>query len=233
MSKQLEEDKERFREQQENQLQEIRIRLVRGADELQKEIKDALYELKKSKSEEKLEKARQALNEMRAMLQGKEWQPSNSVDSAERAGQFSINERVWLSGLGVQGVITALPDNSGQLEIQIGKTRVKMLPENLEKVKGEKLPAVNYRSAAACSRRAVSYEYDLRGRRADEVEIELDSYLNDASLANLPAVRIIHGIGGGTVRQIVRQYLASHPLFNSFRSGKREEGGDGVTVVNL
>ena len=76
-------------------------------------------------------------------------------------------------------------------------------------------------------------ELDLRGKRADEVEVELDAYLNDASLANLPEVRIIHGIGTGVVRQIVRQYLASHPLVNSFRSGKREEGGDGVTIVKL
>jgi DNA mismatch repair protein MutS2 len=61
----------------------------------------------------------------------------------------------------------------------------------------------------------------------------LDSYLNDASLSSLSEVRIIHGIATGTVRQIVRQFLASHPLVNSFRSGKKEEGGDGVTVVEL
>jgi DNA mismatch repair protein MutS2 len=65
------------------------------------------------------------------------------------------------------------------------------------------------------------------------VEAELDGYLNDAGLANVPEVRVIHGIGTGTVRQIVRQYLASHPLVDSFRSGKREEGGDGVTIVKL
>jgi DNA mismatch repair protein MutS2 len=76
-------------------------------------------------------------------------------------------------------------------------------------------------------------ELDLRGKRADEVEVALDAYLNDASLANLPQARIIHGVATGTVRQIVRQFLASHPLVNSFRSGKREEGGDGVTIVEL
>jgi len=80
---------------------------------------------------------------------------------------------------------------------------------------------------------AVSLELDLRGRRADEVEAELDSYLNDASLANLGEVRIIHGIGGGTVRSIVREFLASHPLVGSFRCGGQKEGGDGVTIVRL
>ena len=61
----------------------------------------------------------------------------------------------------------------------------------------------------------------------------LDAYLNDASLASLPRVRIIHGVATGTVRQIVRQFLAAHPLVSSFRSGKREEGGDGVTIAEL
>ncbi len=83
------------------------------------------------------------------------------------------------------------------------------------------------------SKRRVSLELDLRGKRADEVEPALDSYLNEASLANLGQVRIIHGIGTGTVRQIVRDLVVSHPLVSSFRSGGRGEGGNGVTVVKL
>jgi len=79
----------------------------------------------------------------------------------------------------------------------------------------------------------VALELDLRGKRADEIEPALDSYLNDASLANLREVRIIHGFGTGVVRQIVRDFLASHPLVKSFRSGGKGEGGDGATVVEL
>jgi DNA mismatch repair protein MutS2 len=76
-------------------------------------------------------------------------------------------------------------------------------------------------------------ELDLRGKRADEVSPELDRYLNDASLAGLGQVRIIHGYGTGTVRQIVREMLTSHSLVKSYRPGERGEGGDGVTVVKL
>ena len=74
---------------------------------------------------------------------------------------------------------------------------------------------------------------DLRGKRADEVEVLLDGYLNEATLANLSEVQIIHGYGTGTVRQIVRDFLAGHPLVRSFRTGNRGEGGDGVTVASL
>ncbi len=74
---------------------------------------------------------------------------------------------------------------------------------------------------------------DRRGKRAGDVVPALASYLNDASVANLSQVRIIHGFGTGTVRQIVRETLASHPLVKSFRSGTASEGRDGATVVNL
>ena len=65
------------------------------------------------------------------------------------------------------------------------------------------------------------------------MEVLLDGYLNEATLANLSEVQVIHGMGTGTVRQIVRDFLAGHPLVKSFRTGNKEEGGDGVTMVNL
>jgi DNA mismatch repair protein MutS2 len=76
-------------------------------------------------------------------------------------------------------------------------------------------------------------ELDLRGKRADEVEPILDTYLNDAAQSNLSEARIIHGIATGTVRAIVRDFLKNHPLSKSFRTGRPDEGGDGVTVVKL
>ncbi|MFP3880532.1 MAG: Smr/MutS family protein [Dehalococcoidia bacterium] len=79
----------------------------------------------------------------------------------------------------------------------------------------------------------VPLELDLRGKRAEEVEPLLDDYLNEASVCGLSQVHIIHGIGTGTVRQIVRDMLASHPLVTSFRPGERGEGGNGVTIVSM
>jgi DNA mismatch repair protein MutS2 len=82
-------------------------------------------------------------------------------------------------------------------------------------------------------RQRASVELDLRGRRADEVELELENYLDSAIGANLETARIIHGYGTGVVRQIVRDYLSRQKLVKSFRPGESNEGGDGVTVVKL
>jgi DNA mismatch repair protein MutS2 len=74
---------------------------------------------------------------------------------------------------------------------------------------------------------------DLRGRRADEVESALDSYLSDAALSNLREVRIIHGFGTGVVRSIVRETAAHHPLVSAYKGAPPAEGGDGATIITL
>ena len=72
----------------------------------------------------------------------------------------------------------------------------------------------------------------MRGWRAAEVTDKLDRYLNDAYLAGLPFVRIIHGKGTGALRQIVRDLLTGHALVASFGGGGAD-GGEGVTVARL
>jgi DNA mismatch repair protein MutS2 len=76
-------------------------------------------------------------------------------------------------------------------------------------------------------------ELYLRRLTVDEALFRLDRYLNDAFVAGLPIVRLIHGKGTGTLRQAVREELKNHPLVKSFRPAEREEGGDGATIVEL
>ncbi len=231
---QLEEERQKLKEEEQNLLHETRVRLVREGDELLKEIRDAMADLKKNKSQEKVEQARQALTTLREQLQSKNWNPNNPAGKAVSEPAFAVGARVWLTGLNAQGTIGSEPDSNGQYEVMVGNTRARMSPENLEKVEGSKKAAwVPSLARASQPRRTASMELDLRGKRADEVEFELEAYLNDVSMANLAEVRIIHGMATGVVRQIVRTYLASHPLVSSFRAGKREEGGDGATVVRL
>jgi DNA mismatch repair protein MutS2 len=81
--------------------------------------------------------------------------------------------------------------------------------------------------------KSVPMSLDVRGARVDEALAALDRYLEDASLAGLERVTVIHGLGTGALRDAVRGDSAGHPLVRAVRPGERGEGGDGVTVVEL
>jgi len=79
----------------------------------------------------------------------------------------------------------------------------------------------------------VTNEVHLRQLTVDEALLKLGQYLNDAFMAGLYQVRVIHGKGTGALRQVVREQLAKHPLVQSYRPGGYGEGGAGVTIVEL
>jgi DNA mismatch repair protein MutS2 len=79
----------------------------------------------------------------------------------------------------------------------------------------------------------VSPRLDLHGERVDAALERLTAHLDDALLAGLDEVVIVHGIGTGALRRAVREALAEHPRVRSVRGGRRDEGGDGATVAEL
>jgi DNA mismatch repair protein MutS2 len=81
--------------------------------------------------------------------------------------------------------------------------------------------------------RSVASSLDLRGARVEEALEALDRYLDDASLAGLDKVLIIHGSGTGALRDAVRAEAGSHPLVKAVRAGERGEGGDGASIITL
>jgi DNA mismatch repair protein MutS2 len=83
------------------------------------------------------------------------------------------------------------------------------------------------------STRTIADEVRLRHLTVDEALLKLEQYLNDAYMAGLRQVRVIHGKGGGTLREAVRRELGKHSLVKSHRPGGYGEGGAGVTMVEL
>jgi DNA mismatch repair protein MutS2 len=228
-------------ERKQSMLREARERLSEEAAELQRQIRDAASELKKMKSQEKIEQARKALASVREQLKSEKWQakPVSAEEApakeAVEAGKIAVGDRVWLKDIDAWGDVLSPPDGEGQFDVHVGQTRLRISLDKVEKVMpptGEVLP-VSHAVKKELSGRPRSFELDLRGKRADEIGPELDSYLNDVSLAGYSQVRVIHGFGTGVLRQIVRDILSSHPLVKSFRPGGKGEGGDGVTVVEL
>jgi DNA mismatch repair protein MutS2 len=228
---QLEEDRRKI-------IKETRDRIVHEAAELQMKIREAAAELRKEKSRERIEQAKKALAEAQEKLDTEIWQARPAVETGEveaESGPITAGDTVWLREAGVPATVLSMSEERGLVEVQAGKVKMTLKLDSVEK----RIPATGeVKTGGALIRREmhqsrVSLELDLRGKRAEEVEPLLDDYLNDASLGGLSRVRIIHGIGTGTVRQIVREVLASHPLVTSFQPGEQGEGGDGVTIVSM
>ena len=76
-------------------------------------------------------------------------------------------------------------------------------------------------------------QIDLRGQRVEEALERLENYLDRASMAALPWVRIVHGKGTGKLRTEVRRFIGDHPLVTSYQSAPRNEGGEGATIAHL
>ena len=76
-------------------------------------------------------------------------------------------------------------------------------------------------------------QLDLRGARAEEALTVLDRYLNDAAVAGIDRLRVVHGKGTGALRTAVREMLAAHPLVREHAPASQSEGGDGATIVRL
>ena len=83
------------------------------------------------------------------------------------------------------------------------------------------------------SDKQIGNEIHLRRLTLDEALLKLDEYLDDAFMAGIFSIRVVHGKGTGILRQAIREYLSKHSLVKSYRPGAYGEGGDGVTIVEL
>jgi DNA mismatch repair protein MutS2 len=229
--RQLEEERRRI-------IKQTRDQVVREAAELQVKIREASTELRKEKSKEKIEQAKKALAQAREQLDTGVWKarPVVEIDETEaEAGSITVGDTVWLKEAGVSATVLSVAEERGLVEVHAGKVKMTLRLDSVEK----RIPSTGAVKTGGdlitrrLSKSRAPLELDLRGKRADDVEPVLEGYLNEASLCGLSRVRIIHGIGTGTVRQIVREILASHPLVASFQPGEQGEGGDGVTIVSM
>ncbi len=227
----LEKKRQRLENEERKALQEARDIIVREAAELHKEIRQASAELRKEKSAARMEAAKQALAAVRQQLNSEAWQVK-SGEAQDIDTTINIGDTIWIKEAGLTATVITVLEESQEIEVQAGQTKMRLGLDSVVKTTASPDTTASPTRSHPAVRR-VPLELDLRGKRADEVEVVLDTYLNDAAQANIEEARIIHGIGTGTVRNIVRDFLASHPLVKSFHTGERDEGGDGVTIVRL
>ncbi len=151
---------------------------------------------------------------------------------APATGPVSLGDTVYITDLGQTGELVALAGD--EAEVQVGAFRLRTRASSLElRHRAAKQAAPAQVAARGPAMASPGMELDMRGQRVEDALPQLDKYIDNAYLAGLPFVRIIHGKGTGTLRQVVREALAENPLVTSFKPGAREEGGDGVTIAQL
>jgi DNA mismatch repair protein MutS2 len=139
---------------------------------------------------------------------------------------------VKLLSVGIEGTVLEIDDND--VTIQAGSMRTHVSRQSVELVRHADAPRPRPTSISVPRRPASpGVQIDLRGQTAEEALHELDRYLDEAAMATLPWVRIVHGKGTGKLRREVRRFIADHPLVASYEEAPLNEGGDGATVVHL
>jgi DNA mismatch repair protein MutS2 len=157
--------------------------------------------------------------------------PPPPPEETRLPGEIEVGDTVFIVGLGTTGEVIDLDGNS--IEVQVGHFGVRVDRSELER-RGRREPDEGQPAPTpSLPHTSPGVELDLRGQRVEEIVPRLDKYLDDAFLAGMPFVRIIHGKGTGALRQAVRQQLRGHPLVKSHRPGEQGEGGSGVTVAYL
>ena len=146
---------------------------------------------------------------------------------------IAVGESVFVQGLNLRGTVTSVSEQDGDAEISIGKVRLRMDLNRLSRVDEPPEEEEHADVHLELGPMLTSMELDLRGLRAEEALVRLESFMDKAVRDGLSSIRIIHGRGTGALRQAVRENLNRHPLAKAFAAETRERGGDGVTVVEL
>jgi len=160
-------------------------------------------------------------------------QDATPLPSPPAPREWRLGDRARSLSGGWEGRIVALEKGSTRASLEAGGIRVMVDVDDLVPAVSSASPEPPESSVSVDRGRAVALSLDLRGARVDEALDALDRYLDEASLAGLGKVVIIHGQGTGALRDAVRRRAATHALVTSVRAGHRGEGGDGATIVEL
>lgn len=192
-----------------------------------------------------LEKHRSAIREKMNKRQEKlKIEPANNISEhkAHDISEFKVGMHVKVLTMNVIGTVSQIHKNKNQVTVLVGSLSTKMDIKNLAILKGYKDPAETSskpKGAGGSGKikmsksSSVSSEINLLGYTVDEAIAVLDKYLDDAYIARIPQVRIVHGKGTGALRSGITSYLHGVPYIKEFRLGQIGDGAEGVTIVTF
>ena len=235
----------KLKEQQTKILNQAKVearQIIQEAKDLSREVQEELRELTRLES---LGQRNKVFDENRKRIKDAAGKYREKVirevnDNPVAPEDLKTGDRVKVLSLNQNGEIVALPDVKGELTVQVGILKAKVNLDDIMLIEGGALDTnrpkkikKNYGSMYRAKAQNVSISVDVRGRNLDDAVMDVDKYLDDATMAGLKEVTVIHGRGEGVLKKGLQEMMRHHKHVKGCRKGKFDEGGDGVTVVTL
>lgn len=238
LKQQLEKKQERLEEQKERMIREANEEARRILQEAKEYADETIRMYQKGMSGKEMEQQRSQLRE-KINQKNEKLSVKKAVSGKKtehKAADFHIGDAVRVLSMGVNGTVSTLPNGKGDLYVQMGILRSQLNIRDLELIDeavitGPSISRSNTGKIKMSKSASISPEINLIGKMVDEALSELDKYLDDAYLAHLSQVRVVHGKGTGALRKAVHGHLRHMKNVREFHLGEYGEGDAGVTIV--
>jgi DNA mismatch repair protein MutS2 len=210
------------------------------SDALQRELRELPRMTDEKERNRRFEAGRKRLREFEGKHRGRAPAPPVNPRPVD-PGTLCAGDRVKVLPLAQNGEVIGPPDERGEVQVQLGRMKISVAAEQLTRLDdgggkrpaGRASPRVTYSALYSSKVSSVSPSFNVHFLNLDSALADVDKYLDDAFMAGLYEVSIIHGRGAGVLRDGIRRMLKTHPHVSGFRRGDYDEGGDGVTICTL
>ncbi len=236
VKRKLEEDRRRFEEDRGKLLVKAEQDAAAAVAKAKREADEVISELRKLAMEGARVKEHELIDARRRLDEAvPELAPKRAgAPAAKKVRPIEAGDEVMVASFGQKGTVVDI--GAEEATVQLGILKMKVPVKDLELLKSAPVKQKPVQATSSIKRTRdenARMELDLRGKNIEESIIEVDRFLDESFLASFPQVYLIHGKGTGALRTGVQDYLRRHRHVKSFRIGAYNEGGTGVTVVEL
>ena len=226
-----------------NKAKEEARSIIADAKEVTKNVQEELKELSKLESlgekTKRLEHSKRKVKD--AAGRYKEVIKIEENDNPVSVKDIKIGDRVKVMTLNQNGEIIGLPDSRGEMMVQVGPMKMKCKAKDLKIIidgRKKKKPKITssrstYAGLYKSKTQNIKTSVNVQGENLEDALDKVSKYIDDAMMAHLEEVTVIHGRGGGVLKKGIHGMLRENPMVKEYRKGAYSEGGDGVTIVKL
>ncbi len=231
----MSEQKEKIMERARQEAFRITRQAKEEVDLIVKELRELEKERASKEKNQRIEALRKEISSSMGSLQPTVKSMIVPKVSSKEVKDLKVGEEVKVITLNQQGSVVSVDNNKKEAVVQIGIMKMNLPFKSLQKVKKDPKTTItkSTRSIIKAKSGRVKSEVDLRGMNLEEAIMEVEKYLDDAYVAGLEMVTVIHGVGNGVLKSGLQDVLKRNRHVKSQRAGQYGEGGAGVTIVNL